>query len=147
MDWNNTRTGKTIRKANVLLDLANGKEDKNVWNKFILYTDADAATDYVVEFCSIICDAKTPLRETLFTDFLPSLVSSRKQEFDRFLVTAYLNHNEQEKAYAAITSYKEEYGETKEILVEELEYCNMFDSKNTAKLEELIASIQSFETV
>lgn len=147
MDWNNARTGKTIRKANVLLDIANGKDDKNVWSKFNLYTDADAATDYVIEFCSIICDAKTPLRETLFTDFLPSLVPSRKQEFARFLVTAYLNHNEQEKASAAIKDYKEEYGKTKEILVEELEFCSMFDSENTTKMEELITSIQSFETV
>lgn len=145
--WNNIRTGKTIRKANLILDLSSGKEDERIWTKFNQYTDNDIVSDYFAEFCSILCESKTPMRESLFTTLLPEKVPNRKQEISRFLITMYLSHNESEKALKAITSYKKEYGNTKEVLVEELEYYNSFDTENTAKIEELIEAIQSFETV
>lgn len=147
MDWNNARTGKTIREANLILDLSSGKEDERIWIKFNQYIDNDIVSDYFAEFCSILCESKTPMRESLFTMLLPEKVPNRKQETSRFLITMYLSHGESEKALEAIANYKKEYGSTKEVLVEELEYYNSFDTENTAKIEELIEAIQNFEAV
>lgn len=145
--WINVRAGKAIRKANLMLDLSAGKEDERIWTRFNQYINDDIVSDYFAEFCSILCEPKTPMRETLFTSLLPEKVPARKQEIARFFVAMYLSHNEPEKALTAIADYKGKYGNTKEILVEELEYYNSFDPENTEKIEELIETIQSFEEV
>ena len=142
--WSTVRAGKTMRKSTMLLDLNQNKSDIEIWENFNALIDEDIVSDYMVEFCSILSEAQTPIRVSLVTEYLPSVIPTRKQELALFAVAICLNHGETETALQHIEQYKNQYGEDKEILVEELNYYNSFSPENTEEIQALVAAIQAF---
>lgn len=145
--WENVRAGKTMRKSTMILDLNAGKPDAEIWANFNALIDEDVVSDYMAEFCSVLCEAQVPLRLSLTAAYLPSVIPVRAQELHRYTVLMCTTHNDATGAKQYIDSYITKYGKDKAILLEELNYYNTFEPTNTTTIQELVAEIEAFGEV
>ena len=145
--WENVRARKTMRKSTMLLDLNAGKTDAEIWANFNDLIDEDIVSDYMAEFCNVLCEAQVPLRLSLTAAYLPSVIPARAQELHRFTVLMCTTHNDAAGATQYIDSYVAKYGKDKAILLEELNYYNTFDPGNTTIIQELVTAIKAYGEV
>ena len=147
--WKNVRAAKTMRKSDVLLALNDGKTDAEVWEIFNNGIDKEQVilSDYMAEFCVILTESKTPMRLSLVTEYLPSIIPTRKQELHHFAIAICSNHGDAEKTKEYIDSYRDTYGNSKDILLEELNYYTVFYSENTDKIKELVKAVENYSEV
>ena len=145
--WTEVRAAKTMRKSTMLLDLNAEKSDEEVWHNFNNLINEDIVSDYMSEFCNLLCEPSFPVRLSLVTEYLPSIITNRKKELTVFAIAICANHNDPKKAIEYIEKYKKEYGSDKIILIEELNYYVAFDSTNTKKISSLMAEIKELENI
>lgn len=145
--WKNVRAAKTMRKGDMILGLSDGNTDAEIWEKFNAEINADVVSDYMAEFCGVLTETKTPMRLSLVTNYLPTIFPNRKQELLHFAIIICSNHNDAEGTAEYIDLYKKTYGEDKEILLEELNYYNTFDTENVVKIAELVKAIKNYSEV
>lgn len=142
--WTEARATKAIRKSTVLLDLNSEKTDEEIWANFNSLINENIVSDYTAEFCGYLCESSFPMRLSLVTEYLPTVVKRRKKELAIFAIAICTNHNKQEQALQYINEYKTNYGTDKVVLVEELNYYTSFEPGNIEKISSIMTEIETF---
>ena len=127
-----------MTRAKILLAAVNGATDEEIYELSAAYED-----NRKDNLMSAIIASKLDHKIRFFADFLTTKFPDDAKSILMKAVQMAGNWDNKAQYEELITRYGQEHGDDYDLLVEKLNFCLKYDTKNTAKIEMLMNQINS----
>ena len=127
-----------VTRAKILLAAVNGATDEEIYELSAVY-----GSNRKDNLMSAIIASKLDHKIRFFADFLTTKFPEDAKPILMKAVQMAGNWDNKSQYEELIARYEQEHGEDHDLLIEKLNHCLKYDTKNTTKIEELMGKIDS----